>query len=419
MNALRKNIVSLFLLQGANYLLPLITVPYLVRVLGPENYGRVAFAQAFIGYFVIFTEYGFNLSATRSVAMVRNEPAKLSKLFSAVIIIKAVLMTLGFLVMLLIVWVVPSFAKEWSLYVLVYLMVVGNVLFPVWLFLGLERMRHITIFTIIGRTIVVIAIFAFVHHKADYRLAAAFQASGSVITGLLVMALIPRLTQVRLCWPGVTQLRQTLSEGWYIFVGTAGASLFNNSNVFILGIFTSPSIVGIFAAAEKIIKSAVNLNAPITQATYPNTAKLQAISRREMLKFVARLAKYQIGIMSILSVFLFILAEPIVTIILGEKYHSSIILIKILAALPVLTAISDILGNQIMLNTGLQKQFSQVFIISGLINITLMLAIVPYIGSVGAAVSIAITETIVMLLRAISVNKHNLFKPLIKMGNNK
>ncbi|MEJ2630544.1 MAG: oligosaccharide flippase family protein [Acidihalobacter sp.] len=122
MSVLRKNIVSLFVLQGANYVLPLITVPYLVRVLGPENFGRIAFAQAFIQYFVVLTDYGFNLSATRAVALVRDDPAKLSSLFSAVMIVKAALMTIGFGAMLLIVWLVPSFAQDWPLYVLVYLL---------------------------------------------------------------------------------------------------------------------------------------------------------------------------------------------------------------------------------------------------------------------------------------------------------
>ena len=68
MSVLRKNILSLFVLQGANYILPLVTIPYLVRVLGPANFGRIAFAQAFIQYFVMLTDYGFNLSATRDIA---------------------------------------------------------------------------------------------------------------------------------------------------------------------------------------------------------------------------------------------------------------------------------------------------------------------------------------------------------------
>ena len=259
---LRGNILSLSVLQGANYVLPLITVPYLVRVLGPEYFGRIAFAQAFVQYFVVLTDYGFNLSATRAVALVRDDPERLSSLFCAVMIIKATLMAFGFGVMLLIVRLVPDFAQEWPLYVLVYLTVVGNVLFPVWLFQGLERMRHITVFTILARTLVVIAIFVFVHRQTDYRLAAALQASGMVIAGLLALAIVPRLVQVRLHWPGVVQLRRVVVDGWHVFLSTAAINLYTSSNIFFLGLLTTPMAVGYFAAAGKLIKAVQGLITP-------------------------------------------------------------------------------------------------------------------------------------------------------------
>ncbi|MGE4530474.1 MAG: flippase [Acidithiobacillus sp.] len=405
MSVLRKNIVALSVLQGANYILPLITLPYLVRVLGPENFGRIAFAQAFIQYFVILTDYGFNLSATRAVALVRDDPEKLSRLFSAVMFVKAALMLFGFMAMLFLIWLVPAFSQNWLLYVLVYLTVVGNVLFPVWLFQGLERMRQITLFTILARTLVVIAIFAFVHQQSDYNLAAALQASGMVIAGLLAIIFIPSVVRLRLHWPGLAQLRHVMVDGWHVFLSTGGSSLFNNSNVFILGVFTGPAIVGQFAAAEKLVKAFVGLNAPITQAAYPYTARLQLISTKKMLIFISKLAKYQVGMMIFSSFVLFVLAEPLTILIFGEEFEPSILFIKILAFLPALTAVSDILGNQIMLNTGLQRQFSKTFIISGLMNLILMITTIPLFGAIGAAFSILFTEILLLILRAVSIQK--------------
>ncbi|WP_276968009.1 oligosaccharide flippase family protein, partial [Metallibacterium scheffleri] len=144
MTALRKNITSLVTLQGANYLLPLVTIPYLVRVLGPDNYGRIAFAQAFIQYFVMLTDYGFNLSATRDIARAQGDADTINRIFNAVLAVKFLTALAGFAVMSAIALAVPSMRGDYALFAVSYLAVAGNLLFPVWLYQGVQRMGYIT-----------------------------------------------------------------------------------------------------------------------------------------------------------------------------------------------------------------------------------------------------------------------------------
>ncbi|MHB1333964.1 MAG: flippase [Sulfuriferula sp.] len=411
-SALRKNIASLMTLQGANYLLPLVTIPYLVRVLGPGNFGRIAFAQAFIQYFVMLTDYGFNLSATRAVALVRDDPEELSRLFSAVMIVKTSLMVLGFGGLLLVVWLVPDFSQDWLLYVLVYLTVLGDVLFPVWLFQGLERMHHITVFTVLARALMVVAIFVFVHHQSDYRLAAAFQASGMVIAGLLAIAFIPRIVRLRLHWPGIAQLRHVIVDGWHVFLSTAAISLYTSSNVFFLGLLTNPTAVGYFAAAEKLIKAVQRLVGPVSQAVYPHVAALSARSRQDALAFIARLLRIQGAATLALSVLLFVLAEPVVHLLFGGQFQASVRLVEWMAVLPFIIGLSNVFGIQTMLNFGMKQSFSRILIASGLINIALIVPLAHWLGAEGAAISVVLTEIIVTTAMALMLSRNGLLSKI-------
>ncbi len=127
-----SNFTSLSVLQAANYLFPLIILPYVVRVLGPGKYGLINFALAFIAYFNLISEYGFNLSGTKAISLVRDSKKELSRTFSVILFIKIVLSVFSFLLLLVIVYSIPFFNNNWEIYLLSFGMVIGWILFPGW-----------------------------------------------------------------------------------------------------------------------------------------------------------------------------------------------------------------------------------------------------------------------------------------------
>ena len=177
-----ENFISLSLLQLFNYILPLVTIPYLLRVIGPDKYGIIAFGQALIQYFIIITDYGFNLTATRDIARKRTSIDDVSKIVSTVLMIKSLIAIICLIVFLMIIISFNKFSKEFELYIYFFGMVVGNVLFPVWFFQGMERMKYITAVNFMSKFIFTLAIFIFISPKPFWIFSSIFFSVSSYCT---------------------------------------------------------------------------------------------------------------------------------------------------------------------------------------------------------------------------------------------
>ena len=386
MAKLAANIGSLYALQLANYVLPLVTLPYLVRVLGIQDYGLLAFTYSLVQYFVVVTDYGFNLSATRQVAFYRDDPEELNRIVSAVFLIKVVLMILSAIVLCVIVFAVAEYRSSWSLYAAAFSLVVGNVLFPVWLYQGLERMPLITILNVGAKALATISIFVFVESREDLLTAVFLQSAGGLFAGIgSAFALRRFCPSIRLCRPGVLLIKRTFLEGWHIFLSQLSANLVNNSSVFILGVFHGSQNVGQFALAEKIVKAAVNLQVPVCNAIFPKVGALFLESPAKARVFLRRIVKYFLPVAASVSLCLLFGADLVTRLIAGVRDPEVALLMRVMSLLPITIFLDNIFGTQILLNLGYRRQFMTAILYSGLFAIGLSLALVPQFGARASA----------------------------------
>jgi len=400
-----QNFTSLSILQIANYLFPLIVLPYVVRVLGPAKFGLINFAAAFIAYFNLISDYGFSLSGTKEISIIRDDKDKLSKTFSTILTIKLLLSIFSFLIFISIVYFIPFFKNNWEVYLLSYGFVIGGVLFPSWFYQGMEQMKYITIIQVVIRSIVTVLIFLLIKEESDYLLLVLLNSIAQILIGIFGIVISLVIFKIKFRLPSFEEIKIQLRSGWNIFQSMIAINIYTTSNTFILGLFASETVVGYYAAADKIRMAFQGIQSVLSQTVFPYVNSLVKESYEKYILFIKRLLKLEIAIGFSISLILFIFPYQLTDLILGNKFADSGELLRIISALPLLISLSNIFGIQIMLPLGYDKSFNRIISIAALLHIVFLMVIVPKYFAHGTSIAVVITEIIVTVLTYLFVRK--------------
>jgi PST family polysaccharide transporter len=221
--------------------------------------------------------------------------------------------------------------------------------------------------------------------------------SQTLCAGLIGAIAAFKIFQLHLSVPSWRGVLREISDSTPFFFTTAAISLYTSGNAFVLGLLTNAVAVGYYSAAEKIVTACAGLLGPLSQAVYPRFSRLARESRAQTLLWARRMLALTGGGSLILSVLLFVGAPLIVKIVLGPKYTPSAAVIAIMSPLPVLIAISNVLGVQLLFPFGHEKRVLAIVLVAGLINITLAVLLAPRWQAPGMATAVVISETVVTL----------------------
>lgn len=411
---LLENFISLGALQVFSYVIPLISLPYLSRILGPEMFGLVFFAQAFMAYFMMITDYGFGLSATREIAINRHNNNNLSNIFSAVTVVKFILLGISFLILLLAIAFVPKIHDNWLLFVLTFFMVAGNAIYPVWFFQGMERMKYITFLNILAKTIFLVLIFIFVKHQTDYILVPILNSLGFLVSGFIGMYIALKEFKIKLYIPSYKTIWKQFKYSSEFFISRASLTLYTNTNAFCLGLIGSNLMVGYYVAAEKIYNALSGLQSPLNGALYPYVAKNRDVKLFKKVFFL------YCTLNVFICTFAFIFAKEIITIFYGQEMAEAYKILRIFCAVVIIDIPNILMGFPFLGALGHTKEANSSVIIASLIHIAGLgfLILTKHLTVYSIACMVFITIAVVTGLRFYATLKYNLWNLDKEIKNN-
>lgn len=374
------NFGYLSLLQIAGYVFPLITMPYLARVIGADGFGKIAFASAIIVWIQTISDWGFNLTATRDVAQNRNNKEKVSRIFSNVLWTRCILTILSGLILLFVVLFVPYLRENADIIFVTFLLVPGYILFPEWFFQAIERMKYTTIFNLIIKLIFTISVFIFIHKREDYLIQPLLTTIGYLLCGIGALYLILKKWGYTLYKPELTEILETIRNSADVFINNLMPNLYNSFSVMLLGFFCGSTANGVYDGGNKFPTIFYNFQSVLSRAFYPFLSR-----RPDKHSFYAKL---NIGSALIGAVFLIAISPLVIKIMLGDEFEKSVIVMQILSFSVVFLAMSYTYGTNYLIINHKEKPLRNLTFVSSIVGMCVSIPLVYYFSYIGAAVTV-------------------------------
>lgn len=363
------NFSYLSALKIFNMLLPLITLPYLIHVLGKEVYGLIVFAQAVIGYLVILVGYGFNISATKEVSIHRNDKKKLSEIVSSVFILKGILLLISFLILAFIIEFIPQASDHKTLFYLTMWMCVYEYIFPIWYFQGIENMKYVTYLNLLSRIVFVSLIFVFIKSGDDYILVPLINGIGASLAGCISLFIVFRKDFIELIVPNRKVLIAHMKESFSLFLSNLSNQTYLHASKILIGIYLSLSATAIFDLGQKIYLALLTPIAILSQTIFPKN------SLEKDKNFIRKMQRVSLIGMAVLIICMFIAAPIVIRILGNNQMIEATNVLRLLSLSLIPTTAANFYIIQTMIPHGYNRSYMRIIITAGLIYIIMIIAL--------------------------------------------
>ena len=403
--SIKFNFIMNFILTVSNFLFPLITFPYVSRVLLPEGTGKVAFALSIVSYFTIFASFGVATYGIRTIAQVRDDKERLSKTMHELLFINIISMTIVYVALAIAILVVPKFAMEKELFGVTSLFILFTIVGVEWLYKGLEKYQYITVRTIVFKIASLFLVFLFVKEKSDYIVFAFISIFAIVGSGVLNLINSRKLINYTLY--SEYEFKKHLKPMFVLFLTSMAIAIYTSLDEGLLGLLSSPEEVGYYNAAVRVKGILFTLITSLGVVLLPRLSYyVENHMETEFHEALAKSTNFIIVIAASVVIFFTLFAKETILILAGENYVASIIPLQIVVWALILSAITNILGIQILLPLKKDKQLLFSVLCAATVDVIANFLLVPKLAAVGTALSVIAAELSVLIVQIIILRQY-------------
>ena len=404
-NTIIKNITSLGLLQLANYVMPIIIVPIIVRILGVEIFGKITYVQNIISYTTIFINFGFDYSATKQIAINKNNQPRINQIFCNVISFKTLFLLASYIFLFAYCFISKS-EINYKLLIYTSLINIGYTFFPNWFFQGIEKMEKIAITNFIIKFIGTILIIFTIHKQEDYLLYPLILSLSNIIVSFFLLIYTTQKYNIKLI-KNINFQDPSIKNGLPIFINNIFGNLYSVGSITILGFFASSTEIGLYSGIHKIIFAIVMLTSmPISMSLFPHISQQIHLNTKKGFQIYQKYIFYVILFAGGISILSFLFAPFIVKIMLGTEFLNAINIFKLLSIQPLLISLASMLTTVGLYSFNLEKFAPLVGVLVSLSATTIYLILIPKLGMIGAAYGYIFAEIIEIIISSFFILRY-------------
>lgn len=405
------NTSYLSILQLFSLLFPFITYPYVICIVGMEKYGTIIFASSIVAYLSLLINFGFNIIGARDVACYISDNQKVNQIVSSIYINKSLIWLFLLIVYVTTITTLPLSHDQYLIYLFSFFLTMNELLFPIWFFQAIEKMRYITFINISVRLLFVFAIFIFIKQPSDYVWIPLLNSIGAFIGGLVALYIVFWKEKVVFKLVELSKLKESFKLALPIFISSLSIQLYLYVNKIFIGAFLGMSEVTVYDLGEKIsnlLRTPVGI---ISQAVFPK------FSREKNISYINKVMFFNLGLVFFAFLLLLFIGKWVVLYFMGYEVEEAELTIYILSFAAVFATANVYLGGNRMIPLGYVNLYSKISVISCAFFLCYLFAIwlLDITTYYSIALNLLFTEVLVCIICLYFDKKLKILLPLKKI----